>query len=57
MTLNAVTDGFIDALAQRLGAGAVRETTDSYLTEPRGRFQGSGRVIAPASVVETLTYS
>ncbi len=55
MTLNAVTDGFIHALAQHLGAGAVRETTDSYLTEPRGRFQGSGRVIAPASVEEVAT--
>jgi FAD/FMN-containing dehydrogenase len=50
--LNSVTDAFIARLAEMLGAGAVRETTDSYLTEPRGRYRGAGRVIAPASAEE-----
>ena len=53
--LNSVTDAFIARLAEMLGAGAVRETTDSYLTEPRGRYRGAGRVIAPASVEEVAT--
>lgn len=50
--LNPVTDAFIARLAEMLGAGAVRETTDSYLTEPRGRYRGAGRVIAAASAEE-----
>lgn len=48
--LNPATPDFIAALD--LPKGTLRETTDAYLTEPRGRWAGQGIVLAPASTDE-----
>jgi FAD/FMN-containing dehydrogenase len=48
--LNSATPAFIASL--NLAPAAIKEATDNYLTEPRGRWQGQGVVIAPASTKE-----
>ncbi len=51
--LNAVTDSFAARLRTALPAAAFSETSESYLTEPRGFFQGqAGLVVAPGSTAE-----
>ena len=52
MTLSPVTDAFLDGLRADLPTPAFREASESYLREPRGRWQGQGRVLAPGSVEE-----
>jgi FAD/FMN-containing dehydrogenase len=46
--LNAVTPAFEEQLRGMLDAGAFRADTALYFTEPRGRWQGHGLVVAPA---------
>lgn len=48
--LNPATEEFVASLA--LPAGTRKEATESYLTEPRGRWQGQGIVLAPGSTEE-----
>jgi len=48
--LNPATPAFVAGL--NLPAGTQKDATDSYLTEPRGRWQGQGIVLAPASTDE-----
>jgi FAD/FMN-containing dehydrogenase len=48
--LNPATTAFIDTLT--LSKGTIKEASDSYLTEPRGRWKGQGIVLAPASTDE-----
>lgn len=48
--LNPATTEFIASL--NLPAGTQKDATDSYLTEPRGRWQGKGMVLAPANTAE-----
>lgn len=51
--LNPVTDAFRAQMHAALPAGAFRELTQSYLEEPRGRYNGGdGFLIAPASTEE-----
>ncbi len=52
MTLTPVSDAFVDGLRADLPAPVFRETTDAYLREPRGRWEGRGRVLAPGSTDE-----
>ncbi|EAR49640.1 oxidoreductase, FAD-binding [Oceanicola granulosus HTCC2516] len=52
MPLTSVSDAVLAPLREALPAAAFRETTDSYLTEPRGRYRGRGTVIAPGSTEE-----
>jgi FAD/FMN-containing dehydrogenase len=46
--LNAVTPAFEERLRGVLDAAAFKADTAPYLTEPRGRWQGQGLVVAPA---------
>jgi FAD/FMN-containing dehydrogenase len=48
--LNPATPAFLDTLT--LSKGTIKESSDSYLTEPRGRWKGQGIVLAPASTDE-----
>lgn len=48
--LNPATKSFIDGL--NLSKGTVKDGSDSYLTEPRGRWKGQGIVLAPATTEE-----
>ncbi|MEJ6397242.1 FAD-binding oxidoreductase [Yoonia sp. 208BN28-4] len=48
--LNPATPAFIDSL--NLPPAAIKEASDSYLTEPRGRWKGQGVVLAPSSTEE-----
>ena len=48
--LNPATPDFVASL--NLPGGTLKETTDSYVTEPRGRWKGQGIVLAPASTDE-----
>lgn len=48
--LNSATPAFIASL--NLVPAAIKEATDSYLTEPRGRWKGQGVVLAPADTTE-----
>jgi FAD/FMN-containing dehydrogenase len=53
MTLNSVTPDFIDTLRGLLPAAAIRDVTDAYTQDPRGRVTGQGGVVvAPATVDE-----
>lgn len=52
MTLKAATPDFIDGLRAGLSGAAFREAEPRYFEEPRGRWQGRGVVIAPASTQE-----
>ena len=49
--LNPADDGFLARLHEILPAVAFREG-EGYLTEPRGRWQGQGQVVAPSSTEE-----
>lgn len=46
--LNAVTAAFAAQLRETLDAAAFKDDAAPYLTEPRGRWQGQGLVVAPA---------
>lgn len=48
--LNPATPEFVAAL--NLPQGVHKETTEAYLTEPRGRWKGQGIVLAPGSTEE-----
>ena len=48
--LNPATPAFIETLS--LAAGTRKEATESYLTEPRGRWTGQGMVLAPRDTDE-----
>ncbi len=48
--LNPATASFIDSLT--LSDGTIRDATDRYLTEPRGRWTGQGIVLAPVTTAE-----
>ncbi len=50
--LNPVTPEFLDRIAADLGQGAIRPTSEAYLTEPRGRWTGQGHVVAPDSTAD-----
>jgi FAD/FMN-containing dehydrogenase len=50
--LNPATRAFIATLRDRLPPATFREGTDAYLREPRGRYQGQGAVLAPATTAE-----
>ena len=60
--MQGFTPANVDTLAPlraRLDARAFPQTTDAYLTEPRGRHRGTGTVVAPpdtAGVAETLAF-
>lgn len=45
-------EAFLAPLRAILPPATFRETTDSYTTEPRGRWKGQGVVLAPANVDE-----
>ena len=48
--LTSATPAFVAALD--LPQGTLRDTTEAYTTEPRGRWSGQGIVLAPASTAE-----
>lgn len=48
--LNPATPAFIASL--NLPAAAIKDASDAYLTEPRGRWKGQGVVLAPANTAE-----
>lgn len=48
--LNPATPTFLATLA--LSKGTIKDGSDSYLTEPRGRWKGQGIVLAPATTDE-----
>ena len=48
--LNPATPAFVETLT--LSQGTVKDASDSYLTEPRGRWKGQGIVLAPATTEE-----
>ena len=48
--LTPATPAFVAALP--LPPAALREATDAYLAEPRGRWHGQGLVVAPATTSE-----
>ncbi len=50
--LNAADDTFVATLRNLLPPAAFKDDAASYLTEPRGRWQGQGVVVAPGSVEE-----
>ncbi len=50
--LNAADDAFVATLRNLLPPAAFKDDTAPYLTEPRGRWQGQGIVVAPGSVEE-----
>ena len=50
--LNAVTADFEAQLRARLPDAAFKDDSTPYLTEPRGRWQGQGLVVAPGSTQE-----
>ncbi|MBP1807164.1 FAD-binding oxidoreductase [Rubellimicrobium aerolatum] len=52
MTLQPATPAFLDTLRDRLPAAAFREAEERHLTEPRGRFRGTGLLLAPSSTEE-----
>ncbi|WP_299349744.1 FAD-binding oxidoreductase [uncultured Shimia sp.] len=57
MTLTSVSTPFLDALAQSLPEGTLREAEPRYLEEPRGRFVGlaSTAIALPRTVDEVAT--
>ena len=50
--LNPVTAEFEAQLRGILPTAAFKDATDAYLTEPRGRWQGQGFVVAPGNTEE-----
>ncbi|TNC70961.1 FAD-binding oxidoreductase [Rubellimicrobium roseum] len=55
MTLQPVTPAFLDSLRGRLPPATFREAEEHHLTEPRGRFRGTGLLLAPGSTEEVAT--
>ncbi len=53
--LNPVTPEFEETLRALLPAGAFKNDTAPYLSEPRGRWAGQGFVVAPASTEEVAS--
>ncbi|WP_037281288.1 FAD-binding oxidoreductase [Rubellimicrobium mesophilum] len=52
MTLQPATPAFLDSLRDRLPPSAFREAEERHLSEPRGRFRGTGLLLAPGSTEE-----
>ncbi|WIV50300.1 FAD-binding oxidoreductase [Marivivens sp. LCG002] len=52
MALNPADDTFVSLLKTRLPAACFKEDTAQYFEEPRGRYEGHGVVLAPASTEE-----
>ncbi|MBL4810977.1 MAG: FAD-binding oxidoreductase [Rhodobacteraceae bacterium] len=50
--LSPASDAFMAQLAQTLPPEAFRPESDAYLVEPRRKWQGQGRVVAPHSVAQ-----
>ena len=50
--LNPATPDFEATLRDVLPAAAFKDATETYLTEPRGRWRGQGIVVAPGSTEE-----
>ncbi|WP_210530224.1 FAD-binding oxidoreductase [Rubellimicrobium arenae] len=55
MTLSPVTPAFVDTLRRRLPDAVFREAEERHLSEPRGRFRGTGTLLAPGSTEEVAT--
>ncbi|SDE49418.1 FAD-binding oxidoreductase [Limimaricola pyoseonensis] len=53
--LNPATTEFIDTLRDRLPEAAFREAGPEHLQEPRGRYTGTGLLLAPGSTEEVAT--
>ncbi len=53
--LNSADDAFAARLRDLLPAAAFKTDAAPYLTEPRGRWQGRGIVVAPGSTEEVAT--
>ena len=52
MTLCPATPAFLDTLRDRLPPPVFREAEEHHLSEPRGRFRGTGLLLAPGSTEE-----
>jgi FAD/FMN-containing dehydrogenase len=52
MTLEPATPAFLDSLRHLLPPGAFRDAEDHHLNEPRGRYRGTGLLLAPGSTEE-----
>ncbi len=52
MSLQPATPAFLDTLRPHLPPEAFREAEERHLTEPRGRFRGTGLLLAPGSTAE-----
>ncbi|ADO41931.1 FAD-binding oxidoreductase [Ketogulonicigenium vulgare] len=50
--LNDADQAFVDHLRGLLPAAAFLDASDTFLTEPRGRYRGKGVVVAPATTDE-----
>ncbi len=48
----APADSILPALRERLPEAALRPAEERHLSEPRGRFRGTGLLVAPASAEE-----
>ena len=55
MTLHPATPAFLDTLRHLLPPAVFREAEEWHLTEPRGRFRGTGLLLAPGSAEEVAT--
>ncbi len=56
MTLNPVSAEFLTRLRKSLPGAVFRESTATYLQEPRGRYQGqAAQILAPATVEDVST--
>jgi FAD/FMN-containing dehydrogenase len=55
MTLNPATPAFLDTLRDRLPPEVLREAEERHLAEPRGRFRGTGLLLAPGRTEEVAT--
>ena len=55
MTLQPATPAFLDTLRHLLPPAVFREAEEWHLTEPRGRFRGTGLLLAPGSAEEVAT--
>jgi FAD/FMN-containing dehydrogenase len=50
--LNSADDTFVTLLQSTIPDLVIKDDTDPYLREPRGRFMGTGVVVAPSSTAE-----
>lgn len=50
--LNSADDTFVSLLKSAIPDLLIKDDTDTYLREPRGRFMGTGVVVAPSSTAE-----